>query len=259
MEELVRNRDKLVALYRETSKHSNYQILANTLKTLIGHQQINVVSRHERERLKYILRNLSIQGKNILDIGGNTGFFTFEALNHGALTVSYYEGNKVHAEFVKEASSKLNIENKILIHNEYYLFDESSEDKYDVILLLNVLHHVGDDYSDNNVSIESALSSIVQSLQSLAFKTEFLVFQMGFNWKGDIRLPFFSGGTKQEVIEFVQGAVKNCFEVLSIGVGGKVREGVVYNVLNDTNINRDDELGEFLNRPIFIMKSKLFQ
>ncbi len=33
---------------------------------------------------------------------------------------------------------------------------------------------------------------------------------------------------------------------------------VKYADVNDSNIHRQDELGEFLNRPLFIMKSKHF-
>jgi hypothetical protein len=33
----------------------------------------------------------------------------------------------------------------------------------------------------------------------------------------------------------------------------RIENSVVYQALNETNIERDDRLGEFLNRPLFIM------
>jgi len=251
----MQNKNKLLALYHETSKHSNYQILASPLEKYIGGESINVTSRNEKERLKYFVDNVKLQGEKVLDVGGNTGYFSFELLNNGASYVSYYEGNKAHALFVSEAAKVLNVEGKIDIHNEYYLFDDTAKEKYDVIFLLNVLHHVGDDYGDEALSKEKALEIIAKSLQNLASKTDTLVFQLGFNWKGNRALTLFKNGTKADLIAFVRDAVNNFFEITSIGIAEKTLGCVVYNSLNDININRDDKLGEFLNRPIFIMRA----
>ncbi len=251
----MQNANKLRGLYHETSKHSNYQIVASTLEKYISNQNIEVTSRNEKERLKYFLDNVDIKNKKILDIGGNTGYFTFELLNHGASKASYYEGNKAHALFVNEAAKTLNIQDKIDIYDEYFLFDGTHVENYDVIFLLNVLHHVGDDYGDDELSKEKALETIRQSLQSLASKTNILVFQLGFNWKGDRDLPLFENGTKKEMIDFIEEAIKEYFEVTHIGIAEQVSTDIIYSPINDSNIQRFDELGEFLNRPIFVMKS----
>ena len=42
-------------------------------------------------------------------------------------------------------------------------------------------------------------------------------------------------------------------------IAEKTEDGLNYSDLNDRNIGRIDELGEFLNRPLFIMKSKSFR
>lgn len=250
--------NKLLELYHETSKHSNYQIVASMLEKYISNQNIDVISRYEKERLKYFVENIDIKDKKILDIGGNTGFFTFELLNHSASKVIYYEGNKVHAQFVKEASKILDLEDIVNVHDEYFLFDNTNKDSYDVIFLLNVLHHVGDDYGDDMLTKEKALKVITKSLQSLASKTKILVFQLGFNWKGNRNLPLFDDGTKKEMIDFIAEGIKHHFTIETIGIAENEEKKVVYNRLNESNIQRVDDLGEFLNRPIFIMKSKLF-
>jgi len=251
----MKNKNKLIPLYQEVSKHSNYQILASTLEKYIGKKSVNAISRYEKERLKYFLDNVKIQGKSILDIGGNTGYFSFEFLNHGASMVCYYEGNKTHSLFVNEAANVLNVNDRIDIRNEYFLCDESNKGRYDVIFLLNVLHHIGDDYGDNSLSKEKALGSISRSLKNLMSKTDILVFQLGFNWKGNIELPLFNNGTKRELIDFVQDAITGYFEIISIGIAENISGIVSYKLLNNININRNDKLGEFLNRPIFIMRS----
>lgn len=245
---------KLLELYHQTSKHSNYQIVASQLEQYIGNGAIKVISRHEKERLKFIEESVDLNGKRILDIGGNTGYFTFEAIARGASSVSYYDGNEVHSMFINEAVKILDLEEKIEIHNDYYLFEEGRED-YDIIFLLNVLHHIGDDYGDSALSKAKALYEIAVSLRSMADKTKILILQLGFNWKGDRHLPLFESGTKKEMIDFVEKAVDGYFEISHIGIA-EDREGrIIYTHPNDDNMKRFDDIGEFLNRPIFVMNS----
>ena len=106
--------DQLKEMYANTSKHSNYQILPTELEQYLANNDINVVTRNEEIRLKYFLENVEISNKKILDIGGNTGYFTFELLKHGALEVEYYEGNTEHAQFVKLAAKVLEYENNLI-------------------------------------------------------------------------------------------------------------------------------------------------
>ncbi|MEC9209209.1 MAG: class I SAM-dependent methyltransferase [Bacteroidota bacterium] len=245
---------ELKEMYANTSKHSNYQILPAALESFITDEDINVVTRNEKARLKYFLENVEISNKKVLDIGGNTGYFTFEFLKHGASILEYYEGNEEHAQFVKLAAEVLGYEDNLIAYNEYYNFDK--EDHYDIILLLNVLHHLGDDFGDNQLSKEQVLELIIRHLKKVAKQTDVLIFQLGFNWKGNIDLPLFDNGIKQEMIDYILRNLRAEYEFIKIGVAEKAVNTVIYNDLNNKNIERDDSLGEFLNRPIFIMKSK---
>ena len=247
--------EALKKLYAKTSKHSNYQILASELEQYLTNNDIEVKSRNESLRLDYFLKNINIKHKKVLDIGGNTGYFTFEFLKNGASVLEYYEGNQEHAQFVKLASELLGYDNKLRIHNEYYNFDQ--DEGYDIVLVLNVLHHLGDDFGDNKVSKEKALETIIKHMKAMAKQTDILVFQLGFNWKGDRNLPLFDNGTKKEMIDFITLNLNNEFEILKIGVAEYANGNIIYNDLNNNNTQRNDSLGEFLNRPIFIMKSKV--
>jgi len=246
--------DQLKEMYANTSKHSNYQILPTELEKYLANDDINVVTRNEEIRLKYFLENVEISNKRIIDIGGNTGYFTFEFLKHGALELEYYEGNTEHAQFVKLAAEVLGHEDNLIVHNEYYNFDK--EDHHDIILLLNVLHHLGDDFGDNKLSKEQVLALIIHHLKNVAKQTDVLIFQLGFNWKGNINLPLFDNGTKEELLDYILRNLREEYEFIKIGVAEKAGNNIIYNDLNDRNIERDDSLGEFLNRPIFIMRSK---
>jgi SAM-dependent methyltransferase len=245
---------RLRELYEKTSKHSNYQVLPSLLEPYFTDNTLKVKSRHERERLSFILAHLNVTGKSVMDIGGNTGYFTFELLQAGANEVTYCEGNVAHAEFVREAGQLLGLGNRLDIRNEYFDFAEGNTVPYsDICLLLNVLHHVGDDYGDSRLSIAKAREEICRSLRAMTRHTSTLVFQLGFCWKGDRARGLFRDGTKQELIEFVSASVAGYWEIALIAVPEEIDGKVAYAPLSPSNQGRRDDLGEFLNRPLFIL------
>lgn len=250
---------RLIELYDKTSKHSHYQVLATPLREIIPTGMQNAHYRWENERLNFIVKHLSYKDASLADIGGNTGYFTLEFIYKGAKSVLFVEGNKAHNDFVREATSVLNWQDKVIIYPRYMMFkDDISLIDVDVTLLLNVLHHVGDDYGDKSQSISEAKNNILRSLSSLSRQTKYLVFQLGFNWKGDINFPLFEGGTKQELIDFVEHGTQDSWAIESIGIAEKANGKVFYDKVSADNIRRKDSLGEFLNRPLFIMKSKRY-
>jgi len=246
--------NKLKKLYSKTSKHSNYQIIPNALKSILSSGDIDVKTRLELERMNYLKKHLNFKGKKILDVGGNTGYFSFESMDEEASEVVYIEGNEVHAQFVNEASKQLN--KNIIVYNKYLNFKEPIEEgPFDIVLLFNVIHHLGDDYGSKNITINKAKDEMIGCINYFHDKTELLVLQMGFCWQGNISKLLFENGTKSEMIEFVKNAVNNKWEIIEIGVAEEINNETIYKPLNEVNIERADYLGEFRNRPIFILKS----
>lgn len=251
-------KDKLIEHYSNKSKHSNYQVLPTVLRELVGVSDIQTRTRHEEERLEYILNNVSTEGKTIIDIGGNTGYFVFELLDAGAKSVCLYEGNAEHAKFVELARNALGVNKERLeVISGYFPFSDVTETgNYDIGVLLNVLHHIGDDYGDSSLSIEHAKVEILKQLRFMRKKVNTLVFQLGFCWQGNPSSLLFENGTKKEMIDYIQEGVKGTWRVKAIGIAEKNSEGIKYNDLNNENIERDDSLGEFLNRPLFILEAE---
>ncbi len=252
--------DKLEKLYKVRSKHSQYQTLASNFDEIIKERIQPSSYKYEKERLSFIEENVDFDVvKKAIDIGGNTGYFSFEVLNRmKSGELDYYEGNFELYEFVHLAADVLKMNDRLHVHNEYYEFKDNNA-KYDLGLLLNVVHHLGYDFGKSDFNMEEAKRMMLDSINSFSFNCKVLAFQIGFNWGGDVSKCLYKDGTKREMIDWLKGGTKDYWDIVRIGIAEKTEDGLNYSDLNDRNIGRIDELGEFLNRPLFIMKSKSFR
>lgn len=246
----------LLDTHSKNEKHIGYHILPERLNThLAGTGEANRYTFHERERLAFFLRHVDFKGKKVLDIGCNIGYFLFEALDRGAERVIGYEGKKSCGAFVESAIQRLGEKERFEFHNEYFQFERQGE-HYDIAILLNVLHHLGDDYGSGKLGMDEAKAGMLLQLNSLSDSARTLIFQMGFNWKGDRHSCLLANGTKAEMIDFVRQGTAGYWDIAAIGIAGRTDQGISYSPLSEENIERNDALGEFLNRPIFILHSK---
>ena len=246
---------KIKELYFNTSKHSNYQILPQRISNIIEIPNDRIISRFEKERLDFISKKVDFTGKKVLDIGGNTGYFSFESLDLGADSVTHIEGNAEHSDFVKNMARLTDSDIKTL--NTYFDFNEILKDEYfDVVFNLNVIHHLGDDFGDNKISKEKALQTMSETFKYFEDRCGTMIFQMGFCWKGDRNELLFENGTKSEMIDFVKNSIGEKWKISTIGIAETTNNQTFYNELSSSNIERNDLLGEFRNRPIFIINKK---
>lgn len=248
------NIEKLERLYANKSRHSQYQILASNIEHLVPYKKPEK-SKYEKERLDYILKNVELKDKKILDIGGNTGYFTFESCKKNPKSIDYFEGNTEHAEFVKLASEIVGLSNIINVSSEYFLFGKQTK-VWDVVFFLNVIHHIGFDF-EKDVTGMTVREKMLEHINSMAEYSKVMVFQMGFNWYGNTQKCLFEYGTKEEMEEYLQEGTKDKWEIVYIGIPVKKDNQFIYENRTEENNVRIDEYGEFLNRPLFIMKSRL--
>jgi 2-polyprenyl-3-methyl-5-hydroxy-6-metoxy-1,4-benzoquinol methylase len=252
---LTKNSENLFALLKVKSKHGHYQSFHPLLNSILENDLQQPAGKNEESRQSYMEYCVPLSGKRILDIGANTGYFSFAAVNAGAEKLISVEGNLEHATFIQEAAKMLGFSNKIEVKSVYYDFSEDSRENFDVALCLNVLHHLGDDFGNKNVAMQDAKVEMISGLNRLAKRSKFLWLQLGFNWKGDRNSPLFENGSKDEVIQFIQDGVVNFWDVRNIAVANPI--SLQYEPLNQSNSQKFDKLGEFLNRPLFLLSSKL--
>lgn len=248
--------EKLKKLYAHPSKHSNYQELPSRLRAMLAMKAQTHQARHDIARLQFISEHLSVKDTNILDIGANTGFFSFEMLERGASATTLYEGNAAHADFIRICAEVLGVADKLTVFDCYYHFeDKPSTIPFDIVLLLNVLHHAGDDFATDIQDMNLARKFIADGLRHVLSCGKHTIFQLGYCWKGDRNRSLFRYGTKTEQISFVEEAISGIGRCVGIGIA-EINNGMVQYVRPNTkNLQRHDEIGEFLNRPLFIIES----
>lgn len=218
---------------------------------------LSPAGKRESLRWEYMADLSEFAGKSVIDIGANTGYFSLAAIAAGALSVEAYEGNQQHAEFMRESANLLDLADRLKVFNAYFDFGSEQSTSADMALCLNVLHHLGDDFGAADQSMEAAKGQMVEKLHNFARHVGTCWFQLGFNWKGDRNRPLFENGLKSELIEFMRQACDGAWSIENIGIYNPAEQR--YEPLREELLERFDEAGEFLNRPIFLLKSLRYQ
>lgn len=233
------------------SKHCTYQELHPLLGQLIGLTQ-SPAGKSEAARWKHMNETLPLLNQGVLDIGANTGYFSLAAVEAGAGQVTAVEGNAEHAKFIEASADWLGWQHRLQVQNRYFEFEQSG-DCYDTTICLNVLHHLGDDFGDQQLNLDQARQGIVQRLNRLAHRTRNCWLQLGFNWKGQRDQGLFPLGRKGEVIEFIQNNCHSHWKIKSIAIYNPKTK--CYDSACKPLLERFDSIGEFLNRPLFLLES----
>ena len=105
------------------------------------------------------------------------------------------------------------------------------------------------------MSIEAAKKMIMQHLNYVGKMASIIFYQMGFCWQGRREWLLFENGTKSEMIEFVRKGLSETLKIETILIAEGNKKKIEYKPVTETNLPRQDELGEFLNRPIFVLKN----
>jgi SAM-dependent methyltransferase len=250
------NNSTLLDFYQVASRRSHHQVPSSALEPLLPTQSPSTESRHEPARLAYLASKLDVLGLRIADVGGDTGYFSFELLARRACRVDYYDRNPAHCDFVRAAAARLGLSERLRTFHRHVAFVTDDLPDVDCTLVLNVLHQLGGDSDDSRTGRESVTQRILACLGALSRRSRHVVLQLGYNWRDDPQRPFFARGTKAELIDFVAEGTASDWMLQSIGVAEKSGDAVVFKDLNPSNITVHNGLSEALNRPLFVLRSR---
>ena len=159
----------------------------------LGYQEeIHSLWRSDAPRLDFITAHLDPSpGARLADIGANTGYFTLNlAERYPDCRAVAYEMNPRHAEFIRLTATAFALNNAEVQTQSCNLVGLDALPDYDVVLLLNVLHHAGFDFDPQVADHNAAFAAhAVAYLSKLRRRARRLVFQIGSNRGGDKARP----------------------------------------------------------------------
>ncbi|MBI5767162.1 MAG: methyltransferase [Verrucomicrobia bacterium] len=184
---------RLHQLYHDSSKHSVYQSVPVFVARALGYQEeIHSLWRSDQPRYDYLLARLDLTiGARVADIGANTGYFSLNlARTRPDLAIEAYEMNPRHAEFIRLTAEAFALDRIVVRAESCDLAGLARLPAYDVMLLLNVLHHAGFDFDPQVADTNAAFTAhAIAYLARLRHRCRQLVFQAGSNRGGDKRRP----------------------------------------------------------------------
>lgn len=243
---------------REDIYQSYHPFVLERLNRRIDHSNDALSITLDKQRADFMFRQHNVSGQRVLDIGANQGFLTIEAALSGAERVDAFESNDVDGAFLSQAASQLTGLEKVTAHPVNYDFDQSNDDRWNCVICLNVLHHIGR-YFDSHIQVlDEAKALMRQHLKRLLSPGACVWLQLGYNWQGNTQRPMFPSGTKQEMTDFVAELIEPYANLAVIGIYNHhtQRYEVVSNQDRGHGLwSRVESLGEFGNRPLYLIQS----
>lgn len=211
----------------------------------------------DKERAAFMFDRKSSAGKNVLDIGANQGYMSIEAALRGAQRVDAFESNTVDGAFLSQMSLLFPALQAVSAQTLNYDFEHENSGRWHYVICLNVLHHIGRYFDDHVNDLSEAKILMAAHLRRLLTHSGSVWLQLGFNWQGNTLKPMFAHGTKQEITEFVNQMVGQHARIATIGIYNPHRQAydeVVYGDWHHPLWQRIDGLGEFANRPLYLIE-----
>lgn len=245
-------RRSLEQLYAETSKHGQYQTLPDRLAEVLGVQfDVNEDWRGDRPRYPVIKEYVEANScESLIDIGANTGFFALSlAADLPGLKVTACELNKTHAKIIELLAEVGNYDIPVT-DRAADLENANKFGTFDCALHLNILHHAGQDFDAVHVPrLNDFESYAIEYLRSFRYTAKRMVFQMGYNWKGDKQHPIVARNDQAGKVRLTQRLMKSSgwvIERVAFAIKGKT--SIVYESFDPNELPVSDiELQEWLN------------
>ncbi|WP_437884227.1 class I SAM-dependent methyltransferase [Pseudomonas sp. LRF_L74] len=258
-------KEELLELYMHSGKHACYQPLpAFVVESLGVDVPVNPRWRADHGRLDYLRAHFDFSRQKVLDVGANTGLFAATlAHEYPDSHCVAWEIDASSAAFIRALAVEFALSNLEVVETALdYRVAQDMPTRFDTLLLFNVLHHAGVDFDVSVVADRQALLDYIQRfLAALRPSAGCLLYQMGFNWGGDIHQPVAGRNALLEKLDYVETALRGTgWRVEHVGLvldpDSRRIEVFDWQAAREQapvcdRLGRDGLLSEFYLRPLF--------
>lgn len=205
-------KEELLDRYMHSGKHACYQPLPSFVVESLGVDvPVNPRWRADHGRLDYLRAHFYFSGQKVLDVGANTGLFaTTLAHEYPDSHCVAWEIDASSAAFIRTLAVEFGLGNLEVEQTALdYRVAQDMPAYFDTLLLFNVLHHAGVDFDAAEVPDRQALQDYMRRfLAALRPSAGCLLYQMGFNWGGDVGQPVAGRNALLEKLDYVAAALQ---------------------------------------------------
>ncbi len=203
---------ELRTLYFDGSKHASYQNVPTFVEEALGFQvSIDEGWRSDKPRYRYLLEHCPLRpGEHVVDIGANTGYFSLSlAQRFTNCQFTAYELHPQHVEFMRLVRCAFQLYNLDIDPKPVEVEDAHQLPRYDLVLFMNVLHHLGCDFDvdvgRNNDNFRHTAVTLLSGLRQAGNR---MLFQMGTNRGGDKSNPIVDARDEPRKLAFLTGLLQ---------------------------------------------------
>lgn len=264
---------ELKELLDASGKHVGYQAVPPQLIRVDSRfSSLTGGHRLDAQRFDWLaaqVRAAGITGGSAIDIGANQGYFSVRLAAELNCQVTAYEPHTPHARALGLVRDLCGLSAQIDVRNEgVALADIERLPDVDLICLLNVVQHAGQDFDGAHVpTIEAWPAYAREYLAKMRTKTRYMFFQLGYTWVG-------SNGKfcqDQEVAAYTRKLLTDAgYEVVAAATPKSVFDASYQTVSNFTDADNfqtglvprivcklNSSLdSRFMQRPLWFLKAK---
>ena len=161
---------------KKISRHFFYQKIPD----FISGKKKNIKIDQDLMRLKWFLKHFKAKNANVLDIGSNFGFMCLNLSKVRKYICTGFESEKQVYKFSKKLKKKSKLTNVFFYNKQFKFNNLDNLKKYDIIILLNVLHHAGHTYDKNKIkNSKNWVNYTINYLKKIREKSKYIFFQTG--------------------------------------------------------------------------------
>jgi len=161
---------------KKLSRHFFYQKIPD----FISGKKKNIKIDQDLMRLRWFLKNFRLKNAKVLDIGSNFGFMCLNLSKIRRYNCTGYESEKPVYKFSEKLKKRSKLKN-VFFYNKQLKFNNLDNLKnYDIIFLLNVLHHAGHTYDKSKIqNYKNWINYTIYYLKKIRKKSKYIFFQTG--------------------------------------------------------------------------------